>query len=188
LFPATANPPGNYWIVDLSPDYDGPNGWAIVSDPTGFTGFLLSRTPIVSDQLYQELLDRASVKGVRGWITRTRQPGAPTGVATGLPNTEATLALKVTRAVNDPVAGGTEDGVVHDGPDIFRGESVINAPVARVGASVTGVKTGSAVLDIPCEDGYTAPADWYFPTQADGTVAANGLIWLQHGSPGFNTW
>ncbi|MCH9669422.1 MAG: lipocalin family protein, partial [Actinomycetia bacterium] len=62
------------------PDYSplDPNGWAVVSDSTGFTGFLLSRTPIVSDQLYQELLDRASVKGVRGWITPTRQPGATT--------------------------------------------------------------------------------------------------------------
>jgi len=97
LFPATANPPGNYWIVDLSPDYSelDPNGWAIVSDPTGFSGFLLSRTPIVSDRLYQELLDRASVKGVRGWITPTRQyvsatDVSETGVATGLRNTVAT--------------------------------------------------------------------------------------------------
>ncbi|MGD9618704.1 MAG: lipocalin family protein [Mycolicibacterium sp.] len=79
--PASDRPPGNYWIVDLSPDYDGPNGWAIVSDPTGFSGFLLSRSAIVSDELYQELLNRASVKGVRGWITRTRQPGATTVAA-----------------------------------------------------------------------------------------------------------
>ena len=75
LFPANANPPGNYWIVDLSPGYSelDPDGWAIVSDPSGFTGFLLSRSPIVSDELYQELLDRASVQGIWGWITRTRQ-------------------------------------------------------------------------------------------------------------------
>ncbi|MDY6999996.1 MAG: lipocalin family protein, partial [Actinomycetota bacterium] len=64
--------PGNYWIVDLDPDYE----WAIVSDPTGFSGFLLSRTRTVSDDQYRELLDRASVKGVRGWITPTRQPAA----------------------------------------------------------------------------------------------------------------
>ncbi len=54
---------------------------------------------------------------------------------------------------------------------------------------VTGVRTGSAVLDIPCgPTGYAAPADWYFPTQADGTVAANGIIWLQHGFLGFKSW
>nr|WP_256736142.1 lipocalin family protein [Mycolicibacterium hippocampi] len=74
---ASANPPGNYWIVDLDPDYQ----WAVVSDSTGLSGFLLSRTRVVSDDLYQELLDRASVSGVRGWITRTRQPAATAEVA-----------------------------------------------------------------------------------------------------------
>ncbi len=45
------------------------------------------------------------------------------------------------------------------------------------------------MLDIPCgPNGYAAPADWYFPTQADGTVQANGVIWLQHGFLGFNDW
>ncbi|MGB3352389.1 MAG: lipocalin family protein [Mycobacterium sp.] len=75
---ASANPPGNYWIVDLDPDYQ----WAVVSDSTGLSGFLLSRTRVVSDDLYQELLDRASVSGVRGWITRTRQPAATADTAT----------------------------------------------------------------------------------------------------------
>lgn len=54
---------------------------------------------------------------------------------------------------------------------------------------VTGVRTGSATLDIPCGDtGYGAPATWYFPTQADGSITANGLIWLQHGFLGFDPW
>jgi lipocalin len=70
--PASATPPGNYWIVDLAPDY----GWAVVSDPSGNTGFLLSRTRTVTAELYQELLDRASVHGVKGRITVTRQPAA----------------------------------------------------------------------------------------------------------------
>jgi lipocalin len=64
-------------------------------------------------------------------------------------------------------------------------------PVARPVYSngVTGVRTGTAVLDIPCGDnGYAAPATWYFPTQADGTVAPNGVVWLQHGFLGFNPW
>ncbi|MGY4712330.1 lipocalin family protein [Mycolicibacterium sp. CBM1] len=64
-----------------------------------------------------------------------------------------------------------------------------NTPVATVGNGVTGVRTGSSVLDIPAgENGYAAPANWYFPTQADGTVQANGIIWLQHGFLGFNDW
>ncbi|MDZ4270507.1 MAG: lipocalin family protein, partial [Mycobacterium sp.] len=76
--PASANPPGNYWIVDLDPDYQ----WAVVSDSTGLSGFLLSRTRVVSDDLYQELLDRASVNGVKGRITPTRQPAASAELAT----------------------------------------------------------------------------------------------------------
>lgn len=70
----STRPPGNYWIVDLDPDY----GWAVVTDSTGFSGFLLSRDPIVSDAFYQELLDRASVYGVKNRITPTRQPAATT--------------------------------------------------------------------------------------------------------------
>ena len=68
--PAAPNPPGNYWIVDLDPDYQ----WAIVSDPTGTSGFFLSRTRNVSPELYQELIDRAAAKGVQvGSITPTEQ-------------------------------------------------------------------------------------------------------------------
>lgn len=53
---------------------------------------------------------------------------------------------------------------------------------------VTGVKVSHSVLNIPLAGvsttgaaDFAAPADWYFPTQADGTVQANGVIWLQHG-------
>ena len=54
---------------------------------------------------------------------------------------------------------------------------------------VTGVRTGSAALLIPSgANGYSAPAAWYFPTQADGSVQANGIVWLQHGFLGFNAW
>ena len=66
----SATPPGNYWIVDLDPDYQ----WAIVSDPTGTSGFLLSRTKTVSPEFYRELVDRAAAKGVQvGNLTPTEQ-------------------------------------------------------------------------------------------------------------------
>ena len=68
----SATPPGNYWIVDLGSDYD----YAIVTDSTGRSGFLLSRTPLVSDEQYKALVAQAKADGVRGWITKTRQPGA----------------------------------------------------------------------------------------------------------------
>ncbi len=66
---------------------------------------------------------------------------------------------------------------------------VTGVVVPPLSNGVTGVRTASAILDIPCGDnGYPAPASWYFPTQADGTVDANGVIWLQHGFLGFNEW
>jgi hypothetical protein len=48
---------------------------------------------------------------------------------------------------------------------------------------VSGVQVGSSTLAIPYGDGVVAPADWYFPTQVDGTIDAQGVIWLQH-APG----
>ena len=49
-------------------------------------------------------------------------------------------------------------------------------------AGVTGVNVGHSDLTIPYgANGYTTAADWYFPTQSDGSVQADGVIWLQHG-------
>jgi apolipoprotein D and lipocalin family protein len=41
--------PGNYWVIDLDPDYQ----WSIVGNPTRRYGWILARTPTIS----QELLD-----------------------------------------------------------------------------------------------------------------------------------
>ena len=61
---------GNYWIVDLDPDYQ----WAIVSDPTGNSCFLLSRTKFITPELKADLLARAAAKGVNiGNVTDTPQ-------------------------------------------------------------------------------------------------------------------
>ena len=47
---------------------------------------------------------------------------------------------------------------------------------------MTGVQTGTAKLTIPIgANGYNTRADWYLPTQSDGSVSATGVIWLQHG-------
>ncbi len=54
---------------------------------------------------------------------------------------------------------------------------------------VTGVREGMSYLEIPVgPNGYAAPARWYFPTQADGTVNARGVIYLQHGFLGTGGW
>ena len=49
---------------------------------------------------------------------------------------------------------------------------------------VSGVQVGRSTLAIPYGGGVQAPADWYFPTQADGGIEAQGMIWLQHASGG----
>lgn len=73
--------------------------------------------------------------------------------------------------------------------------AVVNFPstVALAGPNgVTGVRIGFSFLQIPISSAtflgiqlppfsYPAPALWYFPTQADGAVAAVGTTYLQHG-------
>ena len=67
----SAQPPGNYWIVGLDPDYR----WAIVSDPTGTSCFILSRTPTIDPALKSDLLARAAAAGVDvSNVTDTPQP------------------------------------------------------------------------------------------------------------------
>jgi len=62
------------------------------------------------------------------------------------------------------------------------GAGVTTAATAPATNGVTGVKVGFSFLDIPVGPiNYAAPAHWYFPTQADGSVHANGVIYLQHG-------
>ena len=65
----SANPPGNYTILANAPDYS----WIIVSDPSGQSGYILTRDKNISPQQYQELLARARSLGVRGNITPTVQ-------------------------------------------------------------------------------------------------------------------
>lgn len=65
----SANPPGNYLIVDRAPDYS----WVIVTDPSGSSGFILTRSQTIDPQTYQQLVERATALGVRGNITPTSQ-------------------------------------------------------------------------------------------------------------------
>ena len=65
----SANPPGNYTILAYAPDYS----WVIVSDPSGGSGYILTRDKNISPEQYQELLTLARALGVRGNITPTTQ-------------------------------------------------------------------------------------------------------------------
>ncbi len=65
----SANPPGNYTILAAAPDYS----YVIVSDPSGRSGYILTRSKTISPQEYQQLLDQARSLGVKGRITVTKQ-------------------------------------------------------------------------------------------------------------------
>ncbi len=64
---------GDYWIIDLSPDYE----WAVVGAPTRKNLWILSRRPHMDDALYERILGRATQRGydVRP-LVRTRQSAA----------------------------------------------------------------------------------------------------------------
>ena len=61
--------PGNYWILDYAPDYS----WAIVGDPNGTSGYILTRDQEITDAEYNALVARAYQLGVNRLITRTLQ-------------------------------------------------------------------------------------------------------------------
>lgn len=48
-----------YWIIDLDENYQ----WAVVSDPTRFTLWILSRTPTLDDATYASIVSRLPDKG-----------------------------------------------------------------------------------------------------------------------------
>ena len=50
---------GNYWIIDLSPDYQ----WAVVGEPSRKYLWILSRMPTMDEAVYQEILGRLPQKG-----------------------------------------------------------------------------------------------------------------------------
>ena len=83
--------PGNYWILDYAPDYT----WAIVGDPNGTAGYILTREQEISDTEYDALVARAYELGVKRTIIRTRQfpDPAPVGVLPGPGTLPATIRV-----------------------------------------------------------------------------------------------
>jgi apolipoprotein D and lipocalin family protein len=50
---------GNYWIIDLDPQYQ----WVVVSEPRREYLWILSRTPELPAATYQSLLDKLAANG-----------------------------------------------------------------------------------------------------------------------------
>jgi len=104
--------------------------------------------------------------------------------AVGLPTTFANNLSPLDTVLKDVIdAVGEIFGLTPTLPVNTGGNGVDGYEKPPLSNGVTGVRTGSSALLIPSGDnGVSALASWYFPTQADGSVQANGLIWLQHGS------
>ncbi|WP_059015878.1 hypothetical protein [Mycobacterium sp. M26] len=119
----------------------------------------------------------AVVSGARVDATEAAVPTATTASAATSTGRSARAALlgapARTTSTASPATAQTVD-------NSNRSLAAVTAPPATNG--VTGVKVGHSTLSIPAgSTSYDAPADWYLPTQADGSVQANGVIWLQHG-------
>jgi apolipoprotein D and lipocalin family protein len=50
---------GDYWIIDLADDYS----YAVVSNPNKKYLWILSRTPVMSNEIYEGILERLREKG-----------------------------------------------------------------------------------------------------------------------------
>jgi apolipoprotein D and lipocalin family protein len=63
----------SYWIIGLDEEYQ----WAIVGTPDRDNLWIISRTPTIDEQLYQELVDRAAAQGYDvSELERTLHPEA----------------------------------------------------------------------------------------------------------------
>lgn len=64
---------GDYWILDLGPNYE----YAVVGDPSRDYLWILSRTPRIEDELYQQLLVKMAGRGFKTELMiKTPQPAA----------------------------------------------------------------------------------------------------------------
>ncbi len=62
---------GDYWIIELDDDYR----WAVVGEPGRKYLWILSRTPVMDETVYQGILSRLPQKGYdSGRLQRTLQP------------------------------------------------------------------------------------------------------------------
>jgi apolipoprotein D and lipocalin family protein len=62
---------GPYWIIDLDPDYR----WAVVGVPNRKYLWILSRTPHMDDQVYEDIVSRLRDQGYDpARLIRTQQP------------------------------------------------------------------------------------------------------------------
>ncbi len=65
---------GNYWVIDLGPNYE----YAVVGEPSRKYLWILSRSPVLQDAAYRDILSRLAAKGYDPQkLTRTTQSESP---------------------------------------------------------------------------------------------------------------
>ena len=65
---------GKYWIIDLDPEYR----WAVVGEPGREYLWILSRTPQLDGEIYQQIVERAKRQGFdTGKLLKTPQTEHP---------------------------------------------------------------------------------------------------------------
>jgi len=63
----------DYWVLDVAPDYT----WALVGDSDKSSCWIMSRTPQISQELYNELVKKLQARGYdTSKLLRVEQPGA----------------------------------------------------------------------------------------------------------------
>jgi apolipoprotein D and lipocalin family protein len=64
---------GDYWIIDLDEEYE----WAVVGEPRREFLWILSRAPVLDDEVYEDILARLPEKGYDpGRLRLTPQPAS----------------------------------------------------------------------------------------------------------------
>ena len=150
------------WLRDAHPWYNRPPSAVVVTgppDPTGDTAI----GQVVGTDADSDDLTYAVDRGPRyGTVTLDAVSGHFIYTPTDLTAPADSFAV----AVDDGHRAGTTVVVVT--------VDLADVPTARK----VEVTSARSELTLPCGDGCTVPANWYFP---DSDEPPNGVIWLQHG-------
>ncbi|MDF2828720.1 MAG: bacterial lipocalin, partial [Mycobacterium sp.] len=171
---------GSNTVADVEPVTATEDETSTDTKPPIDTQPVVATQPVVEPTAVTEEAPAAPVAApVTGEI---RSLAAPAASASRTPGPLATVVISLLSAFGlMPSLPPAPVPVVGIPTQPIPGTSSING--------VTGVKVGSSNVAIPVgTTTYTGAADWYFPTQADGTVQAQGVMLLQHGFLGSKSW
>lgn len=115
--------------------------------------------------------------------TQAAQTGPVEAAVAAAEANQTSLDTPLASAAAEPAAASTGPTLINIVGTFFWGlfdlvsKMLDFPPVVPPGSTVTA---GRSTLQIDCGDGYTADADWYFPTEGE----PDKFIYFQHGFPG----